>query len=253
MRACDLYVFGGNSGISLSPLKLKMLSLLSHLESLPPWYRGNVALCTGFWTVTVVNCDALCVLDWGGGMNRVFGNSVGVRGCENDCPRLRELELYMESLRGGTGGGWSWSVLGGSTGGSGDPGLMNTSLLALLDVESLLFVFLRLGGNGGGCNGGMSDSWSRDTNSAVGTLCVLDETVVQVPETWQIQFHASICLSYIRYNLCCWQNQKLHFVQLNYICKFLFRLSYLNIITANKNQCITFIQTNVVKWKITEK
>lgn len=98
---------------------------------------------------------------WRGGCDDA---SVGVRGCDNDCPRLSEFELYIESLRGGTGGGRSWSVRGGTTGGSGETDLMNTSLL--LDIESLLFVCLLRGGRGGGCNC-ISDSGSKLIKSAV--------------------------------------------------------------------------------------
>jgi hypothetical protein len=52
---------------------------------------------------------------------------------------------------------------------------MNTSLLALLDVESRVFVFLRRGGKGGGgCRGGSLVSDTRETNSAVGTFALGD-------------------------------------------------------------------------------
>lgn len=59
---------------------------------------------------------------------------------------------------------------------------MNTSLLALLDVESLLFT-LRRGGKGGGFKGGISLSVSSETNSAVGTEPLCEHDVVEhVPE-----------------------------------------------------------------------
>ena len=105
----------------------------------------------------------------------------------------------MESLRGGTGGGRSGSGRGGSMGGSGELPIRNTSLLALLDVESLLFVFLRRGGRGGGCNWGTSESGARFTKSAVGTLDALVVTGKQVPET-QVQ-NISIPATLIQSNI----------------------------------------------------
>ena len=119
-----------------------------------------------FWTEAMGNCDTLCVRDVTGGAVLEY-NWVGVLGCT--------AVLNIESRRGGTGGGWSWSVLGGTCGGSEEDLLMNTSLLALLDVESRVFVFLRRGGNGGGgCRGGSSVSDTRETNSAVGTFALGD-------------------------------------------------------------------------------
>ena len=107
-------------------------------------------------------CDTLCARDW---LTNVRCTIAGTFWKVLDWDTLDvlfiEFELYIESRRGGTGGGWS--VLGGTLGGSGEPDL-NTSLLE----DSLLF--LRLGGRGGGWRGMGSSSIARDTSSAVGTF-----------------------------------------------------------------------------------